>query len=124
MGRNDMRIVLVALAAMGLPAVASAKCERSTYTANPAKNTTSQVQMTASSGMDCVLRLALPKRYTLLKRRLVEKPVNGVATIEGETLFYRSVPGFKGDDRFVAEIDGKAFDGQGTARIEVDVTVE
>lgn len=124
MARRRIRTGLIALAAAVLPAVASAKCERSSYTANPAKNTTSQVQMTASSGMDCVLRLALPKRYTLLKRRLVEKPVNGVASIEGETLFYRSVPGFKGDDRFVAEIDGKAFDGQGTARIVVDVTVE
>lgn len=124
MARRGIWTGLIALAAAGLPAVASAKCERSSYTANPAKNTTSQVQMMASSGMDCVLRLALPKRYTLLKRRLVEKPVNGVASIEGETLFYRSVPGFKGDDRFVAEIDGKAFDGQGTARIVVDVTVE
>jgi hypothetical protein len=124
MARRGIWAGLIVLAAAGLPGSASAKCERSGYTADPAKGTTSQVQMTASSGMDCVLRLALPKRYTLMKRRLVEKPVNGIATIEGETLFYRSVPGFKGDDRFVAEIDGKAFDGQGTARIVVDVTVE
>ncbi len=113
----------VALAA-GWAVGAEAKCTRTNYTADPAKNTTSTVEMTASSGMDCVLRLALPRRYTLLKRRIAEKPVNGIVSIEGETAFYRSVPGFRGQDRFVAEMDGKAFDGQGTARVVVEVTVE
>jgi hypothetical protein len=113
----------MALAA-GWAAAAEAKCTRGNYAADPAKNTTSTVEMTASSGMDCVLRLALPRRYTLLKRRIAEKPVHGVVTIEGETAFYRSIPGYKGPDRFVAEMDGKAFDGQGTARIVVEVTVE
>jgi hypothetical protein len=103
---------------------ATAKCERTNYQANPATASRSEVQMSASSGMDCVIRLALPKRYKLTGRRITEKPTNGIVSIEGQTAFYRSVPGYTGPDRFVVEISGKAFDGAGTAVIVVNVTVE
>ena len=103
---------------------AAAKCERTNYRANPAAASRSEIEMSASSGMDCVMRLALPKRFKTTARRITEKPANGVVTIEGQTAFYRSTPGFTGSDRFVVEMDGKAFDGEGTAIIVVNVTVE
>ncbi len=107
-----------------LPSPAAAKCQRTDYAANPATASRSEVEMSASSGMDCVIRLTLPRRYKLTARRITEKPNNGVVSIEGQTAFYRSVPGFVGADRFVVELDGKAFDGAGTAVIVVNVTVE
>jgi hypothetical protein len=66
---------------------ATAKCERTSYQANPATASRSEVQMSASSGMDCVIRLALPKRYKLTGRQIAEKPTNGIVSIEGQTAF-------------------------------------
>jgi hypothetical protein len=51
-------------------------------------------------------------------------PANGKVTLEGETAFYRSFPGFRGRDSFVAEISARGTDGEGTSRIVVNVTVE
>ncbi len=113
---------LVLAAAFG--ADAHAKCSRSNYTVSPSKNDTATVEMQASSGMDCVVRIAATRRFTVTGRRIAEMPKNGKVTLEGETAFYRSFPGFKGTDRFVAEISARGTDGAGTSRIVVNVTVD
>lgn len=79
--------------------------------------------MTASTGKECVLRLSAGRRVTVTDRRIVVAPTHGKATIEGETVFYRSFPGFLGPDSFIAEIAGKSADGEGVAAIAVQVTV-
>ncbi|MFO1151603.1 MAG: hypothetical protein U1E62_24785 [Alsobacter sp.] len=111
--------VLVLLAA----SPAAAKCERTNYRAVPPDNTRSEVQMTASSGKDCVLRLSATRRVTVTGRKIVAPPSRGKATIEGETVFYRSFPGYTGPDSFTAEIAGRASDGEGVATVTVQVTV-
>lgn len=121
--------IRIALAA-GLLAVAifadpaEARCTRTNYAVAPSKNDTATVEMQASSGMDCVVRIAATRRFTVTARRIVEMPTNGKVTLEGETAFYRSFPGFRGQDRFVAEISARGTDGEGTSRIVVNVTVD
>lgn len=105
-------------------APALARCERSGYDAVPQKNSRSDVRMVASSGKECVLRLAAGRRVVVVARRIAVAPSNGKATIEGETVFYRSFPGYKGVDRFTAEIEGRSSDGDGVATIAVTVSVE
>lgn len=103
---------------------AEARCTRTNYTVVPSKNDTATVEMQASSGMDCVVRIAATRRFTVTGRRIVQMPTNGKVTLEGETAFYRSFPGFRGQDRFVAEISARGTDGEGTSRIVVNVTVD
>ncbi len=110
--------------AMGLADTAQARCTRTNYTVVPSKNDTATVEMQASSGMDCVVRIAATRRFTVTGRRIAEMPKNGKVTLEGETAFYRSFPGFTGQDRFVAEISARGTDGAGTSRIVVNVTVD
>jgi hypothetical protein len=117
------------VAASGLCLVLSAgwalaRCERGDYTANPPKNTRSEVRMLASSGKECVIRLSAGRRIQVLDRRITIVPANGKATIEGETVFYRSFPGYTGPDSFTAEIAGRSADGEGVASVTVKVTVE
>jgi hypothetical protein len=102
---------------------AQARCERSDYTIVPSKNSRATVQMIAESGKDCVIRLSATRRFTIVGRRIAEEPANGKVTIEGETAFYRSLPNFRGADRFVAEVTGKGSDGEGTSVVTVNVTV-
>ena len=104
--------------------VANAACSRSDYSITPSQNSRAKVLMTASSGMDCVVRLAPSRRFTVTERRISEKPGHGTVTIEGETAFYRSVPGYRGPDRFAAEVSATGSDGQGTSTIVVDVVVK
>ncbi len=104
-------------------APAAAKCERSNYKAVPPENSRSEVQMVASSGKDCVLRLSATRRVTVTGRKIVTPPARGKATIEGETVFYRSFPGYTGPDSFIAEIAGRSTDGEGVATVSVQVTV-
>lgn len=104
--------------------LAEARCERSDYNALPQKNSRSTVRMTASSGKDCVLRLTASRRVVVTARRIAAPPAHGKATIEGETVFYRSFPGYQGPDAFVAEIEGRSADGDGVATLAVSVTVE
>ena len=80
--------------------------------------------MLASSGRDCVIRLAATRRFTVTGRRIAEPPASGKVTIEGETAFYRSAPGFVGEDRFVAQVSARGSDGEGTSSIVVTVTVK
>jgi hypothetical protein len=112
------------MAAMGLAGAAEARCTRTNYTVAPSKNDTATVEMQASSGMDCVVRIAATRRFTVTGRRIAEMPKNGKVTLEGETAFYRSFPGFRGQDSFVAEISARGTDGAGTSRIVVNVTVD
>ena len=117
--------VLAGLAAATLASgEAQARCSRSNYSVSPSKNDTATVEMLASSGMDCVVRIAATRRFTVTGRRIVEMPKNGKVTLEGETAFYRSLPGFRGKDSFVAELSARGSDGEGTSRIVVNVTVD
>lgn len=102
----------------------SARCERSDYNAAPQKNSRSDVRMVASSGKDCVIRLTASRRVVVVARRIAVPPANGKATIEGETVFYRSFPGYRGPDSFTAEIEGRGSDGDGVATVAVKVSVE
>jgi hypothetical protein len=115
---------IVMVAALVLPAAASARCSHSGYQITPSRNTNATVEMRASSGMDCVIRLSATRRFTVTGRRIVEQPAKGKVTIEGETAFYRSFAGFVGQDRFVAQVSAKGSDGEGTSTIVVVVTVE
>lgn len=117
--------LLAGLLASALGAgAAEARCSRSNYSVTPSKNDTATVEMLASSGMDCVVRIAATRRFTVTGRRIVELPKNGKVTLEGETAFYRSLPGFRGRDSFVAEISARGSDGEGTSRIVVNITVD
>lgn len=103
---------------------AAARCLRSDYAAFPEKNSRSDVRMVASSGKECVIRLTASRRVVVLARRIAVPPENGKAVIEGETVFYRSFPGYKGPDSFTAEIEGRNGDGGGVATLVVKVSVE
>lgn len=118
------RPVLSIVALLVSGGIASARCERSDYAANPVKNTRSEVRMLASSGKECVLRLTAGRRIQVTDRRIVAAPTKGKASIEGETVFYRSFPGYTGEDVFTAEIAGRNTDGNGVATVTVKVTVE
>jgi hypothetical protein len=104
--------------------LAQARCERSDYNAVPQKNSRSTVRMTASSGKECVLRLTASRRVVVTARRIAAPPAHGKATIEGETVFYRSFPGYQVPDGFVAEIEVRSADGDGVSTQTVSVTVE
>lgn len=112
------------LAGLMATGAAEARCSRSNYSVTPSKNDTATVEMQASSGMDCVVRISATRRFTVTGRRIVEMPKNGKVTLEGETAFYRSLPGFRGRDSFVAELSARGTDGEGTSRIVVNVTVD
>lgn len=118
------RIVLAGTALLLSASLAHARCERSDYAANPVKNTRSEVRMLASSGKECVLRLSASRRIVITERRITAAPAHGKASIEGETVFYRSFPGYAGPDEFTAEIAGRSPDGAGVATVSVKVTVE
>jgi hypothetical protein len=126
-GASGIGAVRLAVAAAGLLLLAAgpaaAKCERTNYRAVPPANSRSEVQMTASTGKDCVLRLISTRRVTVTGRKIVAPPSRGKATIEGETVFYRSFPGYTGPDSFTAEIAGRSPDGEGVATVTVQVTV-
>lgn len=113
-----------AIALLLSTSLASARCERSDYTANPAKNTRSEVRMLASSGKECVLRLTAGRRILITDRRITQAPAKGKASIEGETVFYRSFPGYSGPDSFTAEIAGRTGEAEGVATVTVKITVE
>jgi hypothetical protein len=122
---KTIRICVLAAGLLAVSAgLAQARCERSDYNALPQKNSRSEVRMTASSGKECVLRLAASRRVVVTARRIAKAPAHGKATIEGETVFYRSFPGYQGPDAFVAEIEGRSADGDGVATVAVSVTVE
>ncbi|WP_293868886.1 hypothetical protein [uncultured Alsobacter sp.] len=112
------------VAAAFVPGLAEARCSHSGYQITPSRNSSATVDMRASSGRDCVIRLSASRRFTVTGRRIVEHPGKGKVTIEGETAFYRSFAGFVGEDRFVAEVSAKGSDGEGTSTILVVVTVE
>jgi hypothetical protein len=101
-----------------------ARCERSDYSAMPHRNSRSDVRMTASSGKECVIRLSASRRVTVVARRIAIAPEHGKATLEGESVFYRSFPGYRGPDNFTAEIEGHGSDGDGVAIVAVQVSVE
>jgi hypothetical protein len=103
---------------------AQARCERGDYRIVPSQNKGAEVAMLASSGRDCVIRLAATRRFQVTRRAIVEMPRNGTVSIEGETAYYRSLPGFRGTDRFVAAVSAKGTDGEGTSLITVMVTVD
>lgn len=123
-GRVAGRVAAAGLLLLLSTGWALARCERGDYTANPPKNTRTEVRMFASSGKECVIRLSASRRVQVLERRITIAPANGKATIEGETVFYRSFPGYTGPDSFTAEIAGKNGEGEGVATITVKVTVE
>lgn len=126
-GRRAWRGTGAVAGALGLLLVAGtaeARCSRTNYTVAPSKNDTVTVEMTATSGMDCVVRIATTRRFTVTARRIAEPAKHGKVTLEGETAFYRSLPGFRGRDGFVAELSARGTDGEGTSRIVVNVTVE
>ena len=112
------------LAGLVLAGAAQARCERGDYRIVPSQNKGAEVAMRASSGRDCVIRLAATRRFQVTSRAIVEKPQHGTVSIEGETAFYRSLPGFRGTDRFVASVSAKGSDGEGTSLITVTVTVD
>lgn len=112
------------VAAALVPGGAEARCSHSGYQINPSRSTSATVDMRASSGMDCVIRLSATRRFTVTGRRIVQQPASGKVTIEGETAFYRSFPGFVGQDRFAAEVSARGSEGEGTSTIVVTVTVE
>ncbi|MHB2168162.1 hypothetical protein [Alsobacter sp. R-9] len=124
MARAGRVAALVAAVVVAAAGAAEAKCTRGDYRVVPSRNDTATVEMQASSGMDCVIRIATTRRFTVTGRRIVENPANGKVSLEGETAFYRSLPGFKGQDRFVAELTARGTDGEGTSRIIVNVTVD
>lgn len=117
-------VAAMALATVGVPSLAQARCSHSGYQINPSKNSTAEVSMLASSGMDCVIRLSATRRFTVTGRRITEQPAKGKVAIEGETAFYRSFAGFVGVDRFVAEVSAKGSEGAGTSTIVVTITVK
>lgn len=104
--------------------VAEARCSHSGYRIVPSQNDSATVEMLATNGRDCVIRLSATRRFTVTGRRIAEPPQNGKVSIEGETAFYRAFPGFKGSDRFVAQVSARGSDGEGTSTIVVNVTVD
>ena len=96
-GRSSLELVATLIAGAALLSSAGARkshaAERLQHHA--IENSRAKVLMTASSGMDCVVRLAPSRRFTVTERRISEKPGHGTVTIEGETAFDRSVPGYR-----------------------------
>ena len=63
-----------------LASAAQARCERGDYRIVPSQNKGAEVAMRASSGRDCVIRLAATRRFQVTNRAIVEKPQHGTVS--------------------------------------------